>query len=158
AHLRAPTNFAVIEDDGVFHKRAGMHSHSATENGVAYLPTGKDDTSGNDGLDRLTAPALFVEHELRGWIRVSRRAERPFAVVEIERRSGRTEVHRGLIVSIDGANVPPVWNRSGGLPWNLVGREIIDVEFLLLFHEARQDVAAKIVIAVGIRGIFLERF
>src|SRR5262249_41881900 len=87
AHTRAPSDVAVIENDGVFYDSRGVHPNAAAQYGILHHATGEDAASRDDGIDRLSAPVLLVEGELCRWIGIAGGAQRPLAVIEVQRRS-----------------------------------------------------------------------
>ena len=53
----------------------------------------------------------LVEGEFGGRIGIAGGAQRPLAVVQVQRRADRAQVHVGFVVGVDGADVAPVGRR-----------------------------------------------
>jgi len=60
--------------------------------------------------------------------RNSRRAQRPLAIVQIQRGRGRAQVHAGVVISVDGSHVAPVRLLRRGISRNMVDLEIVGVQ------------------------------
>src|SRR5581483_10338155 len=101
-------NVAVIEDDRILDYGAGVHADAAAEHGISDEASGQNAATGDDGIDRLAAPAFIIERKLGGRIRVTDGPHGPLAIVEVQRRVNGSQVHIGVIVGVDGAYVAPV--------------------------------------------------
>src|SRR5258708_6066125 len=83
----------------------------------------------------------------------STRTPRP--VIQVQGRSGRAQVHAGLVIRFDGSDVAPVGFLIERVARNMIGLKIVSVH-ISAPDEAGKNVAPEIVRAVRIRGIRVE--
>ena len=80
-HFGAAADIAIVQDDRIFHQRAGVDSHVSKQNRVPNRATGEDTGAGHDRIDSLTAAVLVVEREFGGRIRIAGSAQGPLTVI-----------------------------------------------------------------------------
>ncbi len=105
----------------------------------------------DDRVEGLSPAPLVVEDELgrRGlW---HPRPYGPLGIVQVEVRVHLDEVHVGLVVGIEFADVPPVLARL-----LVLVRETVRIDGSLSADQRRQDVLAEVVLAVT-PGVVLQR-
>src|ERR1035438_12554 len=109
----------------VFHLRAGVHLHAAEQHGIPHGAARENAAAGADGVDGLAAAVFVVEGEFGGRLRIASGAQGPFPVIKIERGLHRAQVHIGVVVGVDGADVAPVSGRIGRFAGNTVALEVV---------------------------------
>src|SRR4030095_3659730 len=124
--------------------RAGVHAHVPTQYRVAYHAAGQDAPARHGGVDSLPAPAVVVEGELGGGIGVAGGAQRPLAVVEVEGRAHRAQVHVGLVVRVESPHVAPVCGRVRRFARDVIRLEIVGVHVDAM-DQRREDVPPEVV-------------
>ena len=117
-------------------------STCTSENSSDWSTTGAGDDAAtrDDRIDRRAAPPVLVEHELRRRLLQLVGPDRPLLVVEIQFRRHVHQLHVGLVVGIDRADVAPVVLRARLHVGERIG------EHLQLVDRGGDDVAAEIVL------------
>src|SRR5688572_9232961 len=138
-------------EDGLIDVTKTVDPHVRAEHAALHAAPGNDAAARDDRIERLTAaPVLLGEDELRRWCLRLVGAERPFRVVQIELRVDLAEIHAGVEIGVEGADVAPVFRRLLVLVVETVGKD------RPLLNERGQDVPAEVVLAVGARRVFLQ--
>ena len=104
----------------------------------------------DDGVDGHAGAAGLAEDELGGRVLVGAGAHGPGLVVEVEGGGDAGDVHVGLVVGLERADVAPV----EGVLLVLVD-EVVGVH-LEAAEDLGQDVVAEVVLGVGIFGVLDE--
>ena len=143
--IRAPGGDAhVLVDDRVAHDRAPADIDAVqaapsprprSRSGPARRARGwsgarsaRDDRAGaHHRVERLARAALLLEDELGRRQGVGPGVDRPLAVVEVEDRVDRDQVHVRVVVGVQRPDVPPVAVLALGLARHDVGGEVVDV-------------------------------
>jgi hypothetical protein len=109
---------------------------------------------GDERVGGLAHPPLrlVVEDELGGRRVGVQRVDGPVIVVEGEDGVDRDEVHVGLEVGVEAADVAPVAPLPLGLVGHLVGGEVVDEDVLPLVHPGH-DRLAEVVGALRVAGV-----
>ena len=120
------------------------------------LATGNNDAGGNERVDRMTQAILITVDELCGWQgTVDHRHRRPVAVVQVEHRVHRDEVHVRLVVGVQRTNVAPVIAVAVGRTRHVVVLEVVNAALAAL-HEPRDDVASHVVLGIGVGRVLAQ--
>ena len=91
------------------------------------VPAGDDGARRHDGVEGLAGATGLFEHEL-GRGQLGRAGEDgPVGVVEVERRLHGDQVHAGLVVAVEGADVAPVTPLYSGATGHVIGVEVVEV-------------------------------
>src|SRR5450755_2712048 len=104
----AAADVAVIKDNGIVHLGSGVNSDATAQDGAANNAAGDNGAAGNDCVDRHTAAAILVKHEFGGRIEITRSAQGPLAVVEVELGRDRAQVHAGFVIGVNRTDVAPI--------------------------------------------------
>ena len=89
-----------------------VHAHVRAEHAARDAAAGDDAAGRDDRVERLpAAPAVVGEHELRRRRLHLVRAQRPLRIVEVEVRVDVAEIHVGVVVGVERADVAPVLRR-----------------------------------------------
>ena len=96
--------------------------------------------------------ALGVEDELHRRVLQQRRADRPGVVVEIEQRRDAAQVHVGVEVRVDGADVAPVAALAIALAGDGVVEEVVGVDRVAADHRRDHVLAEVVRRAARLRG------
>ena len=138
---------ALRHEDRVLDVPVGVDPHVRAQDGSLHQAPRDDAAGRDDGFrGRPTAPVLG-EDELGGRELRLVGAHRPVGVVEVEDGVHLDEVHRGLVVGVERADVAPVL----GLLLVLVPEEM-GVDRSPRCHQLRDDVPAEVV-ARGLLGV-----
>ena len=97
-------------------------------------------------------PVVVVEDELGRRQRIGPCEDRPLAVVEVELRLDRDEVHVRVVEGVERPDVAPVAALDLARARDLVAREVVDVRLAAL-DERRDDAAAHVVIGGVVLGV-----
>src|SRR6516225_11659121 len=81
--LGATSNVAVVHHNATFDQGTGVHTNTASENGLAHHATGENASSRDDAVERFTATSVFIENKFCWWVRIARTSHRRLAIVEI---------------------------------------------------------------------------
>ncbi len=100
----------------------GVDADVLREDGVAHDGSGDDGAGGDDGVDGHAGTAGLAEDELGGRVLVGAGAHGPGLVVEVEGGGDAGDVHVGLVVGLEGADVAPVEGLLLVLVDEVVGR------------------------------------
>ena len=84
------------------------------------------------------------------------REDGPVGVVQVEGRLHGDQVHAGVVVAVERADVTPVTPFDPCAPADVVGVEIVEMGVAAL-DETRDDIAAHVVAAVGVLGVLSQR-
>src|SRR5579862_7985059 len=155
ADAGAPSDVAIVEDDGILDVGVGVHSNTPADHGGSHQPAGENGSAGDNGVERLAAAAVGVEDEFGGRVEVAGGAKRPLAVVEIQLRGNRAQVHVGVEEGVDGSHIAPIHGGAGRIAGNPVGLKIVGVH-IGAANQAGQNVAAEVMRAVGILAIHTQ--
>src|SRR3712207_5833028 len=120
ADHRPAADVRAVQDHGPLDGRPAVHDHAGGEHRLADTAAGDDDAVGHDAADRPADPVAVVVHELRRGPGRDVGEDRPALVVEVERRDRRAQVHVGVEVGVQRADVPPVAFGAGLLPGDVV--------------------------------------
>jgi len=146
----------VVHDDATVDYGAGVDADAASEDGFADEAAGEDASAGDDAVEGLTAAIGFVENEFCGRIGIAGAAHGPLSVVEIEFGLHVVQVHVGFVEGVDGADVAPVGSDVFDLTGDAIGLEVIGEDGSGA-GEFGKNVAAEIVVTLGIFGVGLEQ-
>ena len=152
----APADAGIVHDHGPVHPGRAVHPDSGRQHRVAYLPAGDDDPVADHAVDRPSHPARLVVHELGRRVRRYVGQDRPLAVVEVERRVDRAQVHVRIEVGVERPDFPPVTRVARLGAGHRVPPEVIGVRGALP-DQPRDDVAADAVPAVPVLGVLVQR-
>src|ERR1022692_1400252 len=147
---------AVVHDDAAFHQGASVDADATSKNGFAHDTPGKNASAGYDAVDSLATAIDLVEGELGRWIGVAGTAHGPLTIVEVELGRDLAQIHVGVVVGLDGADIAPVGDGAFRLTGDAVGLEVVSVDGGVA-GELGQDVLAEIVMTVGIFRVGLEQ-
>src|SRR5665647_3190899 len=142
------TDIDEVEQDAVGDLRVAVDLHTGGEHRMGHVPTADHHTGRDCGVDRLTDAALRPEDELGRRIVAVVGVDRPFVVVEVEHGMDRDEVHLGVVVGVDGADVTPVAVVAFAGAGDRVVLDVIDVGQPPVY-EVRDDVATHVPPAPG---------
>ena len=113
---------------------------------------GNNAAGADDGIHRHPHAAAFLrEDELGRRLLGDLGADRPVQVVQVELGDDVDQVHIGLVVGVEGADVAPVADLLGIDVAEVVGDDAAHAP-----SSSRDDVPAEIVAGVGILGVFME--
>src|SRR5580658_3675443 len=123
----------------MLHFAKTVNPHARRKHAAQYAAARDDASGADDGIDGdADAAPLLAEHKL-GW-RLLRGlgADGPTAVVEIELRRHRHQIHVGFVIRVESADIPPVTYLAG-----------VDVTKIVSYHPrlaqiTREEVFAKI--------------
>ena len=129
----------VGKDNAGVHGGVGVDAHILRDHGVGDRGAGDDDAGGNHRVDRHAGAARLTEDKLGRRILAHTGAHGPVLVVEVEDRRNRAEVHIGVVISVERADVAPVERLLLVLVHKAVGHH------LLLAKHIGQNVMAEVV-------------
>ena len=132
-----------------------MDAHAAPQNRTAHLAARQDSAPGDDGIQRLSAPAFEIEDELGGRIGVPGGAQRPLPVVQVQNGRHGPQIHAGFEIGVQRPYVAPVHGRPLRVARNAVGLKIVGVH-VRAPNQFGQNIASEIVGALFVRGIRVE--
>ena len=146
----------VVQDDGPLNARPAVDAHSGREHRLADQGPGHDDTVADHAVERTPDPVAVVVHELRRRLGGDVGQDRPPVVVQVELGGGRAEIHVGVEVGIEGADVAPVGGVFRADARHLVGGEVVHLRTSVA-HQHRDQVPAEVVPARVIGGVLAQR-
>ena len=126
ADARAAADVAVVENNRVFDVGVGVDPHAASDH-RSRGPSRRTGSSPPETMESSAWPAaaVVIEDEFGRGVEVAGRAQRPLAVVEIQLRRDRAQVHVGVEVGVQGSHVSPVNRCAGRIARNPVGLKIV---------------------------------
>src|SRR5580693_3954863 len=102
-----------------------MKSYAAAQDRVSHHSARKNRAAGDDRIDRLSAAAQLVENKLGGSVRITGCAQRPLAIVEVQRGRHRAQIHVRVVVGVYGSDIAPVRLLREWIAGDAVGLEIV---------------------------------
>ena len=139
----------VVHDHRVFDERPLVDLDARGDDRTPHGAAGDDRAGRHDGVERLADSTVVLEDEL-GRRQLGRaREDGPVGVVQVERRLHGDQVHAGVVVAVERADVTPITPFDPCAPADVVGIEIVKMGLAAL-HETRDDIAAHVMAAVRV--------
>ena len=142
---RAAADLHARHQHGVLDRRVGVDVHAGREHRAAHLAAGDDHAGAHHRVQRVAHALLVGEHELRRGQRLLPGEDRPLAVVEVEHRVDRDQVHVRLPERVERPDVAPVAAVARRRARHLVLGEVVDLRLPAL-DQHRDQVAADVVL------------
>ena len=147
---RAAADVDVVHQDRALDLAAGVQVHPGREDRAAHGRARDDHAGAHHRVERVARAALVLEDELGRRQRLGPGQDRPLAVVEVEDRVDRDQVHVRVVVRVQRSDVAPVAALALGRARHDVRGEVVDLRLAAL-DEGRDEVAADVV-ARGLVG------
>src|ERR671913_1413944 len=157
ADHRSPADVGVVHQHRPLDAGPGVDPDPRRQDRAAHRAPRHHHPGRDHRVERVPGAALAVlEHELGRGQRLVPGEDRPAPVVEVEHRVDRDQVHVGVVVGVQGADVPPVAAVPVGAPGHVVGGVVVDLG-LLGPDQHGDDVAAQVVLGVLVLGVQGDR-
>src|SRR5580700_652870 len=147
ANTAAAPDIHVIEDDAGIEFAVAIYPHVEAEDRMHNAAARNDGARANNGIERDAHSRGIGENKFRRRILLLPRVQRPALVIEVENRRDRNQIHVGLVIGLDGADIAPIRFFFFIFIPEVVGEDA------MLFDNARDDVFAEIVFGIRIFGV-----
>src|SRR5205085_2036929 len=112
ANTAGAPDFGIRQQDAAIDIAIAVDPNSRREHASGHAPTGNNAARRHDGIHRHSHAAPFLgEDEFGRRLLQQARSYRPVLVVQVEFRNDRDQVHVGLVVSVQSADVAPIAHR-----------------------------------------------